>query len=108
MIYRCDFLDHCQDYNMAVECAVYGRLVAEDEDSITLEVWSHTDDQQREDFGDDNCVFTLVRGAITRLTPMFEGQPVDHLAFPLTQGAAGRSGDRTDHQPSPATRAPGP
>jgi hypothetical protein len=92
MIYRVDFLDHCQDYNMPVECAVYGLLIAEDEESITLEVWSHTDDDQREDFGNDNCCFTLVRGAIKRLTPMFEGQPVDHNTFPLSTSSVGRAG----------------
>lgn len=91
MIYRVDFLDHTQDYNMAIECAVYGLLIAEDEDSLTFETWSMTDPQQREDMNDTSC-FTIVRSAMKRLVPLFEGQEIDFMQFPLRREPGERAG----------------
>ena len=36
-LYRVDFLDHSENLNQAVECSIYGRLIAEEPPALRFE-----------------------------------------------------------------------
>jgi hypothetical protein len=85
---------------MALECAVYGLLISEDDVSLTFETWSMTDKQQEEDLNDTSC-FTIVRAAITRLVHLTESGPADRNASLMFAG--GR--ESTDEHEGPSAGA---
>lgn len=99
-LYRVDFLDHSQDYNQAIECAVYGRVIEEDENCITIETWTMTDEQQEEDLN-DTSTFTIIRAAITRIARLVESGAVDRDATLIAP--CGRESADLDSRPCTCT-----
>lgn len=82
-LFRVDFLDHSQDYNQAVKCSVYGKLIEEDDVCLTFETWTMTDPQQDEDLN-DSSTFTIIRAAISRIVELSESRAVDRNASLLS------------------------
>jgi hypothetical protein len=66
---RIEFLDHVEDHDTPIECIVYGKLVAQNKTSLTVECWTCTDPDVNKD---NNKRFCIVRRAVSQCAILTE------------------------------------